>query len=109
LEDKSFCSSNSAASLPASQKPPEITRPSSAEVGGSFSWGWQMTLPSSEPKYDRDFLLSPDKRDQLIELWELEKYGQDCSGDPDHVHLYGMAPRPWWERGVRSQSMVAAI
>jgi hypothetical protein len=26
-----------------------------------------------EGKYDRDFLLSPDKRNQLIELWE-EKY-----------------------------------
>jgi hypothetical protein len=55
----------------------------------------------SKPKYDRDFLLSPDKRNALIELWEVEKYGRDCFGDPDHVHLYGMAPREWWERGVR--------
>ena len=60
-----------------------------------------MTVPSPERKYDRDFLLSPDKRDQLIDLWEVEKYGWDCFGDPDHVHLYGMAPRQWWERGVR--------
>jgi hypothetical protein len=55
----------------------------------------------SEPKYDRDFLLSPDKRNQLIELWEVEKYGRDCFGDPNHVHLYGMPPKEWWERGVR--------
>jgi hypothetical protein len=55
----------------------------------------------STPKYDRDLLLSPDKRDKVIELWEVEKYGRDCFGDPDHVHLYGMAPRDWWERGVR--------
>jgi len=60
-----------------------------------------MTSPSSEPKYDRDFLLSSDKRNQLVELWEVEKYGRDCFGDPDHVHLYGMTPRQWWERGVR--------
>ena len=55
----------------------------------------------SEQKYNRDFLLSPEKRNQLIELWEVEKYGSDCFGDPDHVHLYGMAPREWYERGVR--------
>ena len=55
----------------------------------------------SEQKYSRDFLLSPEKRNQLIELWEVEKYGSDCFGDPDHVHLYGMAPREWYERGVR--------
>jgi hypothetical protein len=38
-------------------------------------------------KYDRDFLLGPDKRNQLVELWEVEKYGRDSFGDPDHVHL----------------------
>src|SRR5437667_4064741 len=55
----------------------------------------------SDRKYDRDFLLSPDKRNQVIELWEVEKYGRDCFGDPDHVHLYGMAPKEWYGRGVR--------
>ena len=58
-------------------------------------------MPNSVPKYDRDFLLSPEKCNQLVELWEVEKYGRDCFGDPDHVHLYGMAPGQWWERGVR--------
>jgi hypothetical protein len=28
----------------------------------------------SEPKYDRDFFLSPAKRDELLELWEVEKF-----------------------------------
>src|SRR3984893_15141834 len=28
-------------------------------------------------KYDRDFLLSPEKRNQVVELWEVEKYGMD--------------------------------
>ena len=52
-------------------------------------------------KYDRDFLLSPAKRNQLVELWEVEKYGRDCFNDPDHVHLYGLPPKAWYERGVR--------
>src|SRR5262245_51018826 len=55
----------------------------------------------SEPKYDRDFLLSPAKRNELLELWEVEKFGRDCFGDPDHVHLYGMTPKEWWGRGMR--------
>jgi hypothetical protein len=52
-------------------------------------------------KYDRDFLLSPAKRNQIVELWEIEKYGRDCFNDPNHVHLYGMPPNEWYERGVR--------
>jgi hypothetical protein len=55
----------------------------------------------SDRKYDRDLLLSPEKRNQLIELWEVEKYGTDSFGDPDHVHLYGMTPKEWHARGVR--------
>jgi hypothetical protein len=45
---------------------------------------------SSTPRYDRDFLLSPAKRNQIIELWEVEKFGHDSFGDPDAVSLYGM-------------------
>src|SRR6516162_3371789 len=44
---------------------------------------------------------SVQKRNQLIELWEVEKYGKDCFGDPNHVHLYGMPPKEWHGRGVR--------
>jgi len=29
----------------------------------------------SAPKYDRDLLLSPAKRNELIELWEVESNG----------------------------------
>jgi hypothetical protein len=47
---------------------------------------------AAERKYDRDFLLSQEKRNQIVELWEVEKYGSDCFGDPNHVHLYGMPP-----------------
>jgi hypothetical protein len=33
--------------------------------------------------------LSPAKRNQIIELWEVEKFGRDSFGDPDAVALYG--------------------
>ena len=63
-----------------------------------------MTMQSpthADQKYDRDFLLSTEKRNQLMELWEVEKYGKDSFGDPDHVHLYGLPPKEWYDRGVR--------
>ena len=53
------------------------------------------------PRYDRDYLLSPAKRNQVIELWEVEKFGLDSFGDPDAVSLYGMPPAQWYARGVR--------
>jgi hypothetical protein len=51
--------------------------------------------------YDRDFLLSPDKRNQVMELWEVQKFGLDTFGNPDHVCIYGMKPAEWYGRGVR--------
>ena len=60
-----------------------------------------MATQNTNRKYDRDFLLSQEKRNQLVELWEIEKYGRDSFSDPNHVHLYGMPPREWYERGVR--------
>jgi hypothetical protein len=53
------------------------------------------------PRYDRDFLLSPAKRNQIVELWEVEKFGRDSFGDPDAVSLYGMRPAEWYAKGVR--------
>jgi hypothetical protein len=53
------------------------------------------------PRYDRDFLLSPAKRNQIVELWEVEKFGRDSFGDPGAVSLYGMTPAEWHARGVR--------
>ena len=56
---------------------------------------------SAIPRYDRDFLLSPAKRNQTVELWEVEKFGRDSFGNPDAVSLYGMRPAEWHARGVR--------
>jgi hypothetical protein len=53
------------------------------------------------PHYGRDLLLSPTKRNQIIELWEVEKFGRDSFGDPNAVSLYGMTPAQWHARGVR--------
>lgn len=53
------------------------------------------------PRYDRDFLLSPAKRNQVVELWEVEQFGLDSFGDKDAVALYGMKPAEWHTRGVR--------
>jgi hypothetical protein len=53
------------------------------------------------PRYDRDFLLSSAKRNQIVELWEVEKFGRDSFGDPDAVSLYGMTPSQWHASGVR--------
>jgi hypothetical protein len=53
------------------------------------------------PRYDREFLLSPAKRNQVIALWEVEKFGLDSFGDPDAVSLYGMTPSQWYAHGVR--------
>ena len=57
-----------------------------------------MTRP---PHYDRDFLLSPGKRNQVMALWEVEKFGTDSFGDPDYVSIYSMRPAEWYARGVR--------
>src|SRR3979409_2657493 len=53
------------------------------------------------PRYNRDFLLSPAKRNQIVELWEVERFGRDSFGDPDAVSLYGMTPAQWYACGVR--------
>ncbi len=51
--------------------------------------------------YDRAFLLSPAKRNQVMALWEVQRYGLDTFGDPDYTCLYGMPPAEWYRRGIR--------
>src|SRR5882672_9041035 len=52
-------------------------------------------------KYDRAFLLSEGKRNSVMELWEVQKYGLDSFSDPQYVCIYGMQPAEWYRRGVR--------
>jgi hypothetical protein len=74
-------------------------------IDGSFRerviLGVFVPTQDADRKYDRDFLLSPEKRNQVVELWEVERYGRDCFNDPNHVYLYGMPPTEWYARGVR--------
>src|SRR5260221_5314640 len=66
-----------------------------------------MSAQNVSRKYDRDFLLSPEKRNQIVELWEVEKYGRDCFNDPNHVHL--TACRPMSGMGAVSAFWLALV
>ena len=50
--------------------------------------------------YDRWFLLG-EKRNELLALREVQQYGRDSFGDPDHVSIYGFKPHEWHARGAR--------
>ena len=53
------------------------------------------------PVYDRQLLLTGTKRNEVLALWEVERYGIDSYGDPDYVTIYGMRPAEWHAQGVR--------
>jgi hypothetical protein len=55
---------------------------------------------SGKPAYDR-WLLLGEKRNDVLDLWEVRRYGRDVFGDPDYVSIYGLKPRDWYARGVR--------
>jgi hypothetical protein len=50
--------------------------------------------------YDR-WLLLGEKRNEVLDLSEVEGYGRDSYGDPDFVSIYGLKPADWYARGVR--------
>jgi 16S rRNA G966 N2-methylase RsmD len=63
-----------------------------------------MSTPHAEgqrPTYDRAFLLSDGKRNQVMELWEVQQFGIDSFADPEYVCIYGLPPTEWYRRGVR--------
>ncbi len=47
------------------------------------------------------YLLLGEKRDDLLTLAEVQRYGRENFGDPDYVSLYGLRPSDWYERGIR--------
>jgi hypothetical protein len=51
--------------------------------------------------YDRHLLLDGKKRNAVLELWEVQRYGTDSYGDADYVSVYGMPPADWHAKGVR--------
>jgi len=50
--------------------------------------------------YNRRLLLG-EKRNVVLTLREVQQYGRDSFGDPDHVSIYGLQPHEWYARGVR--------
>src|SRR5690348_3242285 len=50
--------------------------------------------------YGRWSLLG-EKRNDVLELAEVRRYGRDAFGDPDFVSVYGLKPEDWHSRGVR--------
>lgn len=53
------------------------------------------------PTYDRQLLLDGKKREAVLELWEVQRYGADSYGDAAYVSVYGMRPADWYAKGVR--------
>lgn len=57
--------------------------------------------PGSQTRaYDR-WLLLGEKRNAVLDLSEVQRYGHDMFGDPDFVSIYGLKPRDWYAKGVR--------
>jgi hypothetical protein len=57
--------------------------------------------PGPGNKFDRRLLLFGTRRDQVLQLWEVQRYGRDSYGDADYVSIYGMPPARWYASGVR--------
>jgi len=60
------------------------------------------TIPKNErpgnapPRvYDRALLLHGSKRNEVLNLTEIEQYGLDSYADADYISIYGMRPREW--------------
>jgi 16S rRNA G966 N2-methylase RsmD len=56
--------------------------------------------------WDRAHLLG-EKRDHVLTLAEVERYGEESFGDPDYVSVYGLSPRASYARGVRLRGRTA--
>ena len=53
------------------------------------------------PAYGRQLLLGGEKRNAILELREVQRYGTDSYGDADYVSIYGMSPADWYAKGIR--------
>jgi hypothetical protein len=51
--------------------------------------------------HGRQLLLLGAKREAVLDLSEVLRYGIDSYGDQDHVCVYGMPPRDWYAHGIR--------
>jgi hypothetical protein len=58
-------------------------------------------MNDQRPIYDRELLLGGAKRNAVLEMWEVQRYGSDSYGNADQVSVYGMRPADWYAKGVR--------
>ena len=66
-----------------------------------FSRVMPETMGDRRHLYNRELLLLGAKRNTVLELWEIERYGSDSYGDTDYVSIYGMCPADWHAKGLR--------
>jgi hypothetical protein len=52
-------------------------------------------------RYDRAYLLHGAKRNAILTLDEVRRYGADSFSDDDYLSLYGMKPAEWHAHGIR--------
>lgn len=57
--------------------------------------------PDHTTRFDRALLLAGAKRNAVLDLWQVERYGRDSYGDVDYVSIYGLTPATWYARGIR--------
>jgi hypothetical protein len=58
-------------------------------------------VSETEPSYDRALLLAGARRNAVLDLEEVRRYGADSYHDPDYVSIYGLRPAEWYARGIR--------
>ena len=51
--------------------------------------------------YRRELLLHGEKRNAVLDLPEIRRYGIDTYGDANYVSIYGLQPAQWYARGIR--------
>jgi len=57
--------------------------------------------PPGFDRYDRQLLLLGARRNAVVELHEVLRFGEDSFGDPNYVSIYGLRPEEWYARGIR--------
>jgi len=51
--------------------------------------------------YDRALMLHGRKRNEVLTLAEIKRYGLDNFADADYISIYGMPPDEWYRHGIR--------
>jgi hypothetical protein len=50
--------------------------------------------------YDRALMLHGSKRNEVLTLADIKRYGLDSFVDADYISIYGMPPEEWYRRAV---------